>query len=181
MNEKKMSLMDLVFMGMGGCIGAGIFSMLGVGIGYTGRAVWLAFIIAMIFKMSQQVRMVIMASMVQKEKAADLEGYKIASVFYNRLRKPAEFPMLNCDSTIIYAQDVYAGSSSIIDAYDTYEIRGLPPTPISNPGLSSLDAALEPEDTSYYYFVLNKDANEHVFARTYAEHQRNLQKYGYYD
>ena len=63
MNEKKMSLMDLVFMGMGGCIGAGIFSMLGVGIGYTGRAVWLAFIIAMIFKMSQQVRMVIMASM----------------------------------------------------------------------------------------------------------------------
>lgn len=125
--------------------------------------------------------MVIMASMVQKEKAADLEGYKIASVFYNRLRKPAEFPMLNCDSTIIYAQDVYAGSTSIIDAYDTYKIKGLPPTPISNPGLSSLDAALEPEDTSYYYFVLNKEANEHVFARTYAEHQRNLQKYGYYD
>lgn len=63
MNEKKMSFVDLVFMGMGGCIGAGIFSMLGVGIGYTGRAVALAFIIAMIFKMSQQVRMVIMASM----------------------------------------------------------------------------------------------------------------------
>ena len=63
MNEKKMSFMDLVFMGMGGCIGAGIFSMLGVGIGYSGRMVWLAFIIAMIFKMSQQVRMVIMSSM----------------------------------------------------------------------------------------------------------------------
>ena len=63
MNEKKMSFMDLVFMGMGGCIGAGIFSMLGVGIGYFGRMVWLAFIIAMIFKMSQQVRMVIMSSM----------------------------------------------------------------------------------------------------------------------
>lgn len=63
MNGKKMSLVDLVFMGMGGCIGAGIFSMLGIGIGYAGRMVWLAFIIAMIFKMSQQVRMVIMASM----------------------------------------------------------------------------------------------------------------------
>ncbi len=63
MNEKKMSLMDLVFMGMGGCIGAGIFSMLGIGIGYAGRTVWIAFIIAMIFKMSQQVRMVIMSSM----------------------------------------------------------------------------------------------------------------------
>ena len=61
--EKKMSLMDLVFMGMGGCIGAGIFSMLGVGLGLTGRSVALAFIIAMIFKMSQQVRMIIMASM----------------------------------------------------------------------------------------------------------------------
>ena len=63
MNEKKMSLMDLVFMGMGGCIGAGIFSMLGTGIGMAGRSVWIAFIIAMIFKMSQQVRMVIMSSM----------------------------------------------------------------------------------------------------------------------
>lgn len=61
--QKKMGLMDLVFMGMGGCIGAGIFSMLGVGIGLTGRSVALAFIIAMIFKMSQQVRMIIMASM----------------------------------------------------------------------------------------------------------------------
>ena len=63
MNEKKMSLIDLVFMGMGGCIGAGIFSMLGTGIGMAGRSVWIAFIIAMIFKMSQQVRMVIMSSM----------------------------------------------------------------------------------------------------------------------
>ena len=63
MNEKKMSLMDLVFMGMGGCIGAGIFSMLGVGISLTGRSVWIAFIIAMMFKMTQQIRMVVMASM----------------------------------------------------------------------------------------------------------------------
>ncbi len=61
--EKKMSLMDLVFMGMGGCIGAGIFSMLGVGLGLTGRSVALAFIVAMIFKMSQQIRMIIMSSM----------------------------------------------------------------------------------------------------------------------
>ncbi len=62
-NQKKMSFVDLVFMGIGGCIGAGIYSMLGVGIGLTGRSVALAFIIAMIFKMSQQVRMVIMSSM----------------------------------------------------------------------------------------------------------------------
>ncbi|MBQ8797342.1 MAG: endolytic transglycosylase MltG [Oscillospiraceae bacterium] len=125
--------------------------------------------------------MVIMASMVQKEKATDLEGYEIASVFYNRMRKPSEYPVLNCDSTIVYAQDVYAGSTAIIESYDTYEIRGLPPTPISNPGLSSLDAALEPEETKYYYFVLNKETNRHVFAKTYSEHQKNLQELGYDD
>ena len=125
--------------------------------------------------------MVIMASMVQKEKATDPEGYNIASVFYNRMCKPSEYPVLNCDSTIVYAQDVYAGQTAVIDSYDTYENSGLPPTPICNPGLSSLDAALDPEDTAYYYFVLDKEANEHVFARTYAEHQRNLQRLGYYD
>ena len=125
--------------------------------------------------------MIIMASMVQKEKATDLEGYKISSVFYNRMRKPSEFLYLNCDSTIIYAQDVYAGQTSIIDSYDTYKTPGLPPTPICNPGLSSLDAAVEPESTSYYYFVLDKQNNEHVFAKTYSEHQNNLRKLGYYD
>ena len=125
--------------------------------------------------------MIIMASMVQKEKATDLEGYKISSVFYNRMRKPSEFLYLNCDSTIIYAQDVYAGQTSIIDSYDTYKTPGLPPTPICNPGLSSLDAAVEPESTSYYYFVLDKQNNEHVFAKTYSEHKNNLRKLGYYD
>lgn len=125
--------------------------------------------------------MVIMASMIQKEKATDPEGYTIASAFYNRLRKPSEFPLLNCDSTIVYAQDVYAGQTSVIDSYDTYKHTGLPPTPISNPGLSSLDAALEPEDTGYYYFVLNKETNRHVFAKTYSEHQKNLRELGYYD
>ena len=125
--------------------------------------------------------MVTMASMIQKEKANDQEGYTVASAFYNRMRKPSEFPVLNCDSTIVYAQDVYAGQASIIDSYDTYKHTGLPPTPISNPGLSSLDAALEPEETGYYYFVLNKETNRHVFAKTYAEHQRNLRELGYYD
>lgn len=62
-SEKKMSLFDLVFMGIGGCIGAGIYSMLGVGIGLTGRSVALAFLIAMLFKMSQQTRMIVTSSM----------------------------------------------------------------------------------------------------------------------
>ncbi|MBQ8603301.1 MAG: APC family permease [Oscillospiraceae bacterium] len=63
MQEKKLKLVDLVFIGMGGCIGAGIFSMLGVGIGLTGRSVCLAFILAQLFKMSQQTRVIVTSSM----------------------------------------------------------------------------------------------------------------------
>lgn len=128
--------------------------------------------------------MVTMASMVQKEKATDPEGYTIASAFYNRLTHPGSFPFLNCDSTILYAVEAFGlVTDSQINAspYNTYTQTGLPAGPICNPGLSSLDAALEPEDTKYYYFVLNKETNRHVFAQTYDEHQRNLQKLGYYD
>lgn len=128
--------------------------------------------------------MVIMASMVQKEKATDPEGYTIASAFYNRLTHPGSFPFLNCDSTILYAVDAFGLTTDAqINAspYNTYTQTGLPAGPICNPGLSSLDAALEPEETKYYYFVLNKETNRHVFAKTYDEHQRNLQKLGYYD
>ena len=126
--------------------------------------------------------MIIMASMVQKEKATDPEGYTISSVFYNRMTHSASFPFLNCDSTILYAVDVFnLVTDSQINAspYNTYTQTGLPAGPICNPGLSSLDAALEPEDTKYYYFVLNKETNRHVFAKTYDEHQKNLRELGY--
>lgn len=125
---------------------------------------------------------VIMASMVQKEKATDPEGYTIASVFYNRLTHSSSFPFLNCDSTILYAAEVFnLVTDSQINAspYNTYTQPGLPEGPICNPGLSSLDAALEPEDTKYYYFVLDKEARRHVFAKTYEEHQKNLRELGY--
>lgn len=125
---------------------------------------------------------VIMASMVQKEKATDPEGYTIASVFYNRLTHSSSFPFLNCDSTILYAVEVFKlATDSEINAspYNTYTQPGLPKGPICNPGLSSLDAALEPEDTKYYYFVLDKEAHRHVFAKTYEEHQKNLRELGY--
>ena len=123
-----------------------------------------------------------MASMVQKEKATDLEGYTIASVFYNRLTHAASFPLLNCDSTILYAVEAFGlATDAQINAspYNTYTQPGLPAGPICNPGLSSLDAALEPEDSKYYYFVLDKETNRHVFSKTYDEHQRWLNKLGY--
>ncbi len=129
--------------------------------------------------------LVIMASMIEKEKANNLEGYTISSVYYNRLTHPASFPVLNCDATILYATEYRDKDTLKTDAqinaspYNTYTQRGLPPTPIANPGLSSLDAALEPEDTGYYYYVLNKEANYHVFSKTYEEHQRKMRELGY--
>lgn len=129
--------------------------------------------------------LVIMASMIEKEKANNLEGYTVASVYYNRMTHPGSFPFLNCDASTIYAKDYYYDDQVVTDAlleaspYNTYTHQGLPPTPIANPGLSSLDAALEPEDTNYYYYVLNKETHTHVFAKTYDEHQRNMWELGY--
>lgn len=128
---------------------------------------------------------IIMASMVEKEKANDLEGYEIASVFYNRLTHASTFPLLQSDATILYATEYYNAGQLITDAqinaspYNTYTQAGLPPTPICNPGLYSLDAALDPEETGYYYFVYDPDAGVSRFSKTLNEHNNWLNKLGY--
>ena len=127
---------------------------------------------------------VIMASIVEKEKASSLEGYTIASVFYNRLIHKASFPFLNSDATIRYDTEYYSKGQLITDAqinaspYNTYTQTGLPAGPIANPGLSSLDAALDPENTSYYYFIYDKEAGVHRFSKTLAEHNAWAKKLG---
>lgn len=127
---------------------------------------------------------VTMASIVEKEKASDLEGYSIASVFYNRLTHSGSFPFLNSDATILYATEYYNKGELVTDAqinaspYNTYTQKGLPAGPIANPGLSSLDAALDPEDTSYYYFIYDKGAGVHRFSKTLAEHNEWARKLG---
>lgn len=128
---------------------------------------------------------VTMASIVEKEKAADLEGYKIASVFYNRLTHASHYPFLNSDATIKYAVDYYNAGELNTDAqinaspYNTYTHKGLPAGPIANPGLSSLDAALDPEETDFYYFIYDKSAGCHQFSRTLAEHEQKANELGY--
>ena len=143
----------------------------------------------------------IMASIVQKEKANELEGYTIASVYYNRLKDvntftyDSLFKHLDCDATKLYGLEVL-GYTEGNNPYDTRVVEGMIPTPICNPGLSSIDAALEPDkesletswesykeddNTGYYFFVLDKEKNEHKFAITYAEHDQNLKDLGYYD
>ena len=118
----------------------------------------------------------IVASMIEKESANSGENYDISSVIYNRLRNTSQFPYLNIDATIVYAQ---GGSSETIDReldspYNTYKNKGLPPTPICNPSLLSIQAALNPADTGYYYYAVDPSTGSHHFSNTYKEHQAFL-------
>lgn len=116
----------------------------------------------------------IVASLIEKESAAPAESPKIAGVIYNRLFRWGDTPAyLNIDAALVYAQN---GANDTIDTgivspYNTYTNTGLTPTPIANPGLSSLQAALEPESHDYYYYVLNPSTGMHQFSTTYEEHE----------
>ncbi len=128
---------------------------------------------------------VILASIIEKETSGNVESFQIASVFFNRLADPSNFPCLESDATIDYAINYYNKGELITDdqinasPYHSYTHQGMIPGPIANPGLNSLGAALNPADTSYYYFVLDKEAGSHVFAKTFREHQNNLNRLGY--
>lgn len=129
--------------------------------------------------------LVTMASIIEKEKASSLEGYTISSVFYNRLKRPSQYPTLDSDATYKYAKDYYhAGENLSAEAlkkspYNTNTQPGLPAGPIANPGLSSLDAALDPEDTNYHFFIYDKEAGFHRFSKNITEHNEWADKLGY--
>ncbi len=115
-------------------------------------------------------KIVIIASIVEKEAEINSERPVIAGIFYNRLRK--NMPLQSC-ATIKYVignkkslnmQDVKTRSP-----YNTYLHRGLPPGPICNPGKESLKAAINPAKTSYLFFVSKGDGT-HYFSNTYSEH-----------
>lgn len=126
--------------------------------------------------------MLILASLVESEAKLDSERATIASVYINRLN---EGMPLQCDATVLYAlperKDVVLYSDLETESpYNTYKYKGLPPTPICNPGLKSLEAACEPASTDYLYYLWSKDESVgHVFAASYSEHLKNRQKYGY--
>ena len=91
---------------------------------------------------------------------------------------------LQCDPTVIYALTLagtYTGNLRRQDLemdspYNTYRFPGLPPGPIASPGAESLEAAARPAETDFLYFVSRNDGS-HEFARTLAEHNRNVQRY----
>jgi UPF0755 protein len=124
---------------------------------------------------------VIMASIVEKETAVPEERPLVASVYYNRLNKNIA---LDADPSIIYAEllaGTYQGALHHADMqfsspYNTYRNTGLPPGPIGNPGRSSLEAAMHPAQSDFYYFVADAQGH-HRFARSFEEHNKNVAAY----
>ena len=120
-----------------------------------------------------------LASIVQAEAANTKDMKKVASVFYNRLNNPNEYPLLQSDPTTNYVEDVIIPYSQVQSeklniAYDTYKGAGLTPGPICNPGLDAIDAVLYPAETDYYYFCSNLETGEFFYAVTLEEHEQNL-------
>ena len=124
---------------------------------------------------------VTLASIIEKETAVPEERPLVASVYYNRMQE--KLP-LQADPSVIYAellQGSYGGALHHADlrvksAYNTYAHAGLPPGPIGNPGKTSLEAALHPATTDYFYFVSDGNGH-HRFAHSLEEHNRNVAAY----
>jgi len=133
-----------------------------------------------------------LAAIVEREAVIPEERPLIAGVFYNRL---AEGDLIGADPTTQFAAALDPASVErygwgekelTIDdlenpsPYNTRLVPGLPPGPITNPGLAAIEAVANPEKTDYYYFVADakKGDGSHVFAVTLAEHERNQQLYG---
>lgn len=121
----------------------------------------------------------ILASIVEKETGIASERPQVASVFVNRLRQSMP---LQTDPTVIYGitegkgvlgRGIRQSELRAETPWNTYVISGLPPTPIANPGRAAIEAALNPADTDYVFFVADGTGG-HAFAETLAEHNRNV-------
>ena len=122
-------------------------------------------------------KIVTIASLIEKE-TDGRDQDKIASVIYNRLDgegdKGGTYGYLQVDAALLYALPDHQGGITNSDKetdsrYNLYKYAGLPPTPIANPGLASIEAALQPAQTDYYYYALGKDG-QHRFFTNYNDH-----------
>ncbi len=122
-----------------------------------------------------------LASLIEKETALSNERSLVSAVFHNRLRRNLK---LACDPTVIYAVKLVKEYDGVINRsdleldspYNTYLYPGLPPGPIANPGLESIDAALYPAEVDYLYFVSTNDGG-HIFSTSYRDHTQAVAEY----
>ncbi len=129
------------------------------------------------------VTVVTMASLIEEEAKLGREREVVSSVFWNRLKKGMK---LDCDPTVVYAallENKYRGTIYQSDLrrdhpYNTYRRAGLPPGPISNPGMASIKAALNPAVTNYLFFVASASGDgSHRFSATIEEHSQAVGSY----
>lgn len=122
----------------------------------------------------------IMASILEREAMVKSEKPIMASVFYNRMKKGMT---LSSDATVNFVYNyskkrIYYKDLKVDSPYNTYKYKGLPPAPICNPAVDSVEAAYNPAQTDYLFFVARGDGS-HYFSKTYREHlnfQRNNKK-----
>jgi UPF0755 protein len=122
---------------------------------------------------------VIMASILEKEVKSDEDRKIVAGIFWKRLEN--NYPLESC-ATIAYILGKEKKQYSYEDTrvkspYNTYINLGLPPTPINNPGLSAINAALNPKQTDYNFFLTDPVIGTTIFSKTLAEHNTNKAKY----
>lgn len=133
-------------------------------------------------------QIITMASIIEREAITDSERPIVAGILYNRLRIGIA---LQADATVQYVaanarcddnadcdwwQPPTGAELSINSPYNTYRFAGLPPGPIANPGIASINAAIYPEGTEYFYYIHDKDGNIH-YGRTLEEHNANVNRY----
>lgn len=126
-------------------------------------------------------QVITVASLIEKEMAAADEAPIIASVIYNRLTQDQVYERyLNIDAAIFYAlgehkEALTAEDLQVDSPYNTYTYSGLVPGPIASPGLVCINAALNPQSTEYYYYVLEPSTGKHHFSKTFEEHEKYVE------